>query len=130
MSIGTISKSRAFTRIYVISESRLATLLKKIPFLLKTVRALRKYLRRDTVSRTETEKFYVSVIHHNAYSVAEFTPKNPDNFIYDLEETMPEFELRAKSEEKIFAPRVILSSETPEDVKKSLFELGVRVIIR
>ena len=123
-------KVKSFTRIYIISESRLATLLKKIPFLLKTVRALRKYLRRDTVSRTETEKFYVSVIHHNAYSVAEFTPKNPDNFIHDLEETMPEFELRAKSEEKIFAPRVILSSETPEDVRKSLFELGVRVIIR
>lgn len=123
-------KVKSFTRIYVISESRLATLLKKIPFLLKTVRALRKYLRRDTVSRTETEKFYVSVIHHNDYSVAEFTPKNPDNFIHDLESAMPEFESRAKNEWKIFVPRVILSSETPESIRKSLFELGVRVIIR
>ena len=97
---------------------------------MKTVRALRKYFRRDTVSRTETEKFYVSVIHHNIYSITEFTPKTPDNFIHDLESSLQEFESCAKSEGKIFAPRVILSSEPPEAVRKSLFELGVRVINR
>ena len=121
---------RSFTRIFLTPERRSANILKKIPFAVKTVRALRKFFKRDTISTKETAKFSVSVIHHNDYSVTEFTPKNPDNFIHDLESALPEFEALAKSEGKIFAPRVIISSETPESVRKSLFELGVRVIKR
>ena len=136
-------KIKCFTRIFAIFQSRsqrlkesVKNMLKKIPFLQKTVRAFRKKfmgaMYEDTRENAETEKFYVAVIHYVKYGryIAEFTPKNPDCFIHDLESVLPEFESRAKSEGMVFTPRVILSSETPESVKRSMFELGVRVIHR
>ena len=126
---------KCLPRLWLLSESRLRTIMKKIPTLVKFVKLFRLYLNRDIRRKSETEKFYVSAVSHVKYGgcrcdVVEFTPKNPDNFIHDLESAMPEFEARAKSKGEIFVPRVILSSEPPEPVRKSLFELGVKVIER
>lgn len=126
-------KVKTLGRVWVLFESRLRTMLKKIPPLVVIVRLFRNYLKRDITEKKETERFYVSVIRHGEYDkyyITEFTPKNPDNFIHDLESVLPEFESQAKSEGMGFVPRVILSSETPESVRKSLFDLGVRVIHR
>lgn len=128
-----------FNRFWIFPGSRWRMLLKKIPFLTKAVRAFRKrfvekHNHTEETAEIETEKFSIAVIRYIRmdfrYYVAEFTPKNPDNFLHDLESAMPEFESQAKSEGMGFVPRVILSSETPESVRKSLFELGVRIIER
>lgn len=125
----------SFSNSIRITLNKIPQMLRRVPLVVKIVRTLRGLRNNDTEENRETEKFYISILRHQKasgtnYLITEFTPKNPNNFIHDLESALPEFESQAKNEGKIFAPRVILSSETPESVRKSLFDLGVRVIHR
>ena len=62
--------------------------------------------------------------------IAEFSPKNPDNFLHDLEDAMTSFRTKAEREGMIFTPRVVLSPKVSGTVKEALFEMGVRLIER
>ena len=99
------------------------------------VRSVRRFRDKDITSFSETEKFTVSVIRHTKYGgtkhfIAEFSPKNPDNFLHDLEDAMTSFRTKAEREGMIFTPRVVLSPKVSGTVKEALFEMGVRLIER
>lgn len=61
--------------------------------------------------------------------IADLMPENENtDFIPALEELMLALKAEAAKEKCELIPRIILSSKTSESVKKSLFELGVRVL--
>lgn len=69
---------------------------------------------------------------HNDYGhmyIADLMPENEsDNFIPKLEELMSAMKAESEKGKCELIPRVIISSGTPESVKRSLFELGVRLL--
>ena len=147
-------KCKYFHRVRILPLSPVKLALRKIPLCMYTVRFLRgmrwrKFTALDrllagrpssesvksfmrSAGAEEMNGFLCLTGKFNDYGsmyIAVLMPENDDaDFIPALEEIMPALKVETTKEGREFLPRIVLSSGTPESVKESLRESGVRVL--
>jgi len=84
----------------------------------------------DLQTHKEGKISYITARLNDNYIVtALLIPDEPEKLDAAPQELLSRLEAQAKENNRLFMPRIILSAKTPESVKESLIESGVRILI-
>ncbi|MBQ9596553.1 MAG: DUF4422 domain-containing protein, partial [Synergistaceae bacterium] len=123
---------RARTFVENVYKARFKRILKQVPGLLTSVKVSRKIIN-NLLTRRQTEENGEFIItrelpHGDSVFIALVTPKGKNFSLEALYETFRKLEAEAEERNLLFRPRINFAQDTPDSIKESLREAGIRIM--
>ncbi|MBR0204835.1 MAG: DUF4422 domain-containing protein [Synergistaceae bacterium] len=123
---------RARTFVENVYKARFKRILKQVPGLLTSVKVSSKIIN-NLLTRRQTEENGEFIItrelpHGDSVFIALVTPKGKNFSLEALYETFRKLEAEAEERNLLFRPRINFAQDTPDSIKESLREAGIRIM--